>query len=149
MLAISTGRKFCKMILTWGDRLCTYLSYRFNLSKRIVGLLLASAILLLVILVIILIVVCSRSSKSRDNTKAEPTSPNGTNDELILAHTVCPNYEIESSFAIKNENCNIIKQIFVHLNFRSVVMGHGIQRIYLRMIHANRQKIIGPKDWEN
>lgn len=73
------------MLDSW-DRICTYLSEKFNISKSKIGIILALAIVKFVVLAVILVVFLCRSSKRSETP--ELFSPNGSNDELILAQTV-------------------------------------------------------------
>lgn len=74
-------------MLGWWDRICTNLSDKFNVSKSKIQIFLVLAIIVLVAIVILSVVLLCRNEENSENS--EPYSPNGTDDELILAHTVC------------------------------------------------------------
>lgn len=86
-------------MLRWGDRFVTCIADKLNLSKTTVTIILAVVILLLVVFVITMVIVFHRSENA--GVKIPYTSnPNGSNDRLISAQTVC----IQSIISYEKQN---------------------------------------------
>lgn len=116
-------------MLDYWDRICIYFSVKFNISKSKVSIILALAIVKFVALAVIFMFFVCRSSKSSETP--EPFSPNGSNDELILAQTVSEAGKDVSQF-------RLIKSLHFDCGIRFVGMVLVTQRTYSKMIPAHQ-----------
>lgn len=116
-------------MLDYWDRICIYFSVKFNISKSKVSIILALAIVKFVALAVIFMFFVCRSSKSSETP--EQFSPNGSNDELILAQTVSKAGKDVFQF-------RLIKSFHLKCDIRFAGMGLGTRRTYSKMIPAHQ-----------